>query len=152
MRKATSVLRFGNYRRFESRSGSRIAEPWRMQRSKSADSSSRDGGSGKQPTRLMLNTIDTIIAFAVIMTILSLLITVVVQMISAALSLRGKNLANALALTFQMIDPKIGDHAHSLAAQILRDPISVTRSGGRRIVPRLFRMRKRKCSLMPRKR
>jgi len=94
-----------------------------MQRSKSADSSSRDGGSGKQPTRLMLNTIDTIIAFAVIMTILSLLITVVVQMISAALSLRGKNLANALALTFQTIDPKIGDHAHSLAAQILRDPI-----------------------------
>ncbi len=71
----------------------------------------------------MLNTLDTIIAFAVIMTILSLLITVLVQMISAALSLRGKNLANALALTFQTIDPKIGDHAHSLAAQILRDPI-----------------------------
>jgi len=71
----------------------------------------------------MLNTLDTVIAFAVIMTVLSLLITILVQMISAALSLRGKNLANALALTFQTIDPKIGDHAHSLAAQILRDPI-----------------------------
>jgi hypothetical protein len=44
-------------------------------------------------------------------------------MVSAAFSLRGKNLANALALTFQTIDPKIGDDAHSLAAQILRDPI-----------------------------
>jgi hypothetical protein len=71
----------------------------------------------------MLNTIDTVIAFAVIMTVLSLLITIVVQMVSAALSLRGKNLANALALTFQTIDPNIGKYAHSLAAQILRDPI-----------------------------
>jgi len=71
----------------------------------------------------MLNTIDTVIAFAVIMTVLSLLITIVVQMVSAAFSLRGKNLANALALTFQTIDPTIGKYAHSLAAQILRDPI-----------------------------
>src|SRR5437899_4342875 len=71
----------------------------------------------------MLNTIDIAIAFAVIMTVLSLLITIVVQMVSTAFSLRGKNLANALALTFQTIDPKIGEHAHSLAAQILRDPI-----------------------------
>ena len=71
----------------------------------------------------MLSTLDTIIAFAVIMTVLSLLITIIVQMVSAALSLRGKNLANALALTFQTIDPEIGEQAHSLAAQILRDPI-----------------------------
>jgi hypothetical protein len=71
----------------------------------------------------MLNTLDTVIAFAVIMTVLSLLITLVVQMVSAALSLRGKNLANALALTFQTIDPTIGKYAHSLAAQILRDPL-----------------------------
>src|SRR6516165_3264670 len=71
----------------------------------------------------MLDTLDTVIAFAVIMTVLSLLITLVVQMVSATLSLRGKNLANALALTFQTIDPTIGKYAHSLAAQILRDPI-----------------------------
>jgi hypothetical protein len=37
----------------------------------------------------MLNTIDTVIAFAVIMTVLSLPITIVVQMVSAAFSLRG---------------------------------------------------------------
>src|SRR5215475_5279207 len=71
----------------------------------------------------MLDTLDTVIAFAVIMTVLSLLITIIVQMVSAAFSLRGKNLANALAVTFQTIDPNIGKHAHSLAAQILRDPI-----------------------------
>jgi hypothetical protein len=71
----------------------------------------------------MLSTLDTVIAFAVIMTVLSLLITIIVQMVSAAFSLRGKNLANALALTFQTIDPNIGGYAHSLAAQILRDPI-----------------------------
>ena len=57
------------------------------------------------------------------MTVLSLMVTILVQMASAAFSLRGKNLANALSLTFQTIDPKIGEHAHSLAAQILRDPI-----------------------------
>jgi hypothetical protein len=71
----------------------------------------------------MLGTLDTVIAFAVIMTVLSLLITIIVQMVSAAFSLRGKNLANALALTFQTIDPNVGGYAHSLAAQILRDPI-----------------------------
>jgi hypothetical protein len=71
----------------------------------------------------MLSSLDTVIAFAVIMTVLSLLITILVQMVSAALSLRGKNLANALSLTFQTIDPTLGEKAHSLAAQILRDPI-----------------------------
>ncbi len=71
----------------------------------------------------MLNTLDTVVAFAVIMTVLSLLITILVQMVSTAFSLRGKNLANALALTFQTIDPTLGGYAHSLAAQILRDPI-----------------------------
>src|SRR5437667_439715 len=71
----------------------------------------------------MASTCDAGIAFAVITAVLSRLITIVVQMASAALSLRGKNLANALALTFQTIDPNIGKHAHSLAAQILRDPI-----------------------------
>ena len=71
----------------------------------------------------MLSTLDIVIGFAVIMTVLSLFITLLVQMVSTGLALRGKNLANALSLTFQTIDPKIGEHAHSLAAQILRDPI-----------------------------
>src|SRR5207245_5201797 len=72
---------------------------------------------------VMLIQIGTLIAFTVIMTVLSSLTTLVVKMVSATLSLRGKILANALALTFQTIDPSIGKYAHSLAAQILRDPI-----------------------------
>ena len=71
----------------------------------------------------MLHTLDIVIGFALIMTVLSLFITILVQMVSTGLALRGKNLANALSLTFQTIDPKIGEQAHSLAAQILRDPI-----------------------------
>jgi len=49
----------------------------------------------------MLQSLDTLIAFVVIMTVVSLFVTIIVQMVSAALSLRGKNLANALALTFR---------------------------------------------------
>jgi hypothetical protein len=71
----------------------------------------------------MLQTLDTIIAFAVIMTVLSMVITILVQMFSAALALRGKNLANALSLTFQTIDPNLKEHAHALAEHILKDPI-----------------------------
>lgn len=71
----------------------------------------------------MLQSLDTLIAFVVIMIIVSLFVTILVQMASAALSLRGKNLANALALTFQSIDPTLSASAHQLAARILSDPL-----------------------------
>ncbi len=71
----------------------------------------------------MLQSLDTLIAFVVIMTIASLFVTLVVQMISGTLSLRGKNLANALAVTFQTIDPTLAASAHELAARILSDPL-----------------------------
>jgi hypothetical protein len=71
----------------------------------------------------MLQSLDTLIAFVVIMAIVSLFVTILVQMVSAALSLRGKNLANALALTFQTIDPALAASAHQLAAKILSDPL-----------------------------
>lgn len=71
----------------------------------------------------MLQSLDTVIGFVVIMTITSLFVTIVVQMCSAALSLRGKNLANALALTFQTIEPSLGKKAHQLAARVLCDPL-----------------------------
>jgi hypothetical protein len=71
----------------------------------------------------MLQSLDTLISFVVIMAIVSLFVTILVQMVSAALSLRGKNLANALALTFQTIDPALAASAHQLAAKILSDPL-----------------------------
>ena len=55
----------------------------------------------------MLQSIDTLIGFVVILLAASLLVTILVQMLSAAFALRGKNLGNALALTFQSIDPKL---------------------------------------------
>ncbi len=71
----------------------------------------------------MLQSIDTLIAFVLIMTVASLFVTIIVQMFSSALSLRGKNLANALALTFQTIAPSLKENAHLLAAKILTDPL-----------------------------
>jgi len=71
----------------------------------------------------MLQSLDALIAFAVVFTGASTFVTAIVQMVSATLSLRGKNLANALALTLQTIDPKIGGQAHALAAHLLSDPL-----------------------------
>lgn len=70
----------------------------------------------------MLQSLDTLIAFVVILLTTSLLVTILVQMLSSAFALRGKNLGNALALTFQSIDPTIGANAYKLAERILADP------------------------------
>lgn len=53
----------------------------------------------------MLQQLDTAIAFVVVMLMLSLLVTAVVQAISALLDLRGKNLVRSLTDLFQQIDP-----------------------------------------------
>ena len=70
----------------------------------------------------MLQSLDTLISFVVILFTTSLLVTILVQILSSLLSLRGKNLGNALALTFQSIDPSIGEKAYMLAERILSDP------------------------------
>jgi len=53
----------------------------------------------------MLQQLDIAIAFVVLMLMLSLLVTAIVQAISAVLDLRGKNLVRALADLFKQIDP-----------------------------------------------
>ncbi len=70
----------------------------------------------------MLQSLDSLIAFVVVLLTTSLIVTILVQMLSAAFALRGKNLGNALALTFQNIHPPIGAKAYKLAARILSDP------------------------------
>src|SRR5215471_16941041 len=70
----------------------------------------------------MLQSLDTLISFVVILLVASLIVTILVQILSAAFALRGKNLGNALALTFQSIDRKIGKDAYALAERILSDP------------------------------
>ena len=71
----------------------------------------------------MHQSLDTLIGFAVVMSVLSLLITIATQMISAACSMRGKNLANAMIVTFRTIDPRIAEHARSLADYVLSRPV-----------------------------
>ena len=84
----------------------------------------------------MLQSLDTLIAFVVILLSTSLLVTILVQMLSSAFALRGKNLGNALALTFQSIHPGIGADAYALAERVLSDPrlsdSATTRKKGRR--------------------
>ena len=71
----------------------------------------------------VLKSFDVIIAFVTIVTICSLFVMIAVQMVSAALSLRGKNMANALSQTFQTVAPELKEKAHQLAQAILSDPL-----------------------------
>ena len=69
----------------------------------------------------MLQQIDSAIAFAVVMLILSMIITALVQIVLASFDLRGLNLVWALTRLFHQVDPsfrakasEIADSAHSV--------------------------------------
>ena len=68
----------------------------------------------------MLDSLDTLIAFVLIMLVVSLLITIAVQITAALLNLRGVNLLNGLASTFAVIDPDIEKNRKDLARFVLR--------------------------------
>jgi hypothetical protein len=68
----------------------------------------------------MLESVDTLIAFILIMLIVSLLITIAVQMTATALNLRGVNLLSGLASTFAVIDPSMEKKRKELARFVLR--------------------------------
>ena len=53
----------------------------------------------------MLQQLDTLKGFSVVMSIVSLLITIITQMISSLLGLRGSNLADGLEAMVYRIDP-----------------------------------------------
>ena len=68
----------------------------------------------------MLKQLDTLIGFAVVMTVVSLLITVITQMVSTLFGLRGKNLTDSIRLLIAKIDPEIGQaNAEDLVKHIL---------------------------------
>lgn len=75
----------------------------------------------------MLDSLDTLIAFALIFTVVSLLITIAVQMITSAANLRGKNAAWGLAETFETIAPDLAAQVEgkgkALADHLLKDPL-----------------------------
>jgi len=73
----------------------------------------------------MLDSLDTLVAFVLIMLLVSLLITIAVQMVSSALNLRGLNLAQGLKSTFVVIvptsiDPLSEENAKKLANFVLK--------------------------------
>ena len=75
----------------------------------------------------MLDSLDTLIAFALIFTVVSLLITIVVQMITSILNLRGHNLAWGVAEAFEAIAPdlkaEVEGRAKKLADHLLKDDL-----------------------------
>ncbi len=82
----------------------------------------------REEIRMPLQHLDTVIAFAVVMLLLSLLVTVLVQMVVTALYLRGKNLLWATRLLVTQIDPELGVDARNLAERVLRHP-ALSRAG-----------------------
>jgi hypothetical protein len=70
----------------------------------------------------MLDSLDILIAFVLIMLLVSLLITITVQMTSAVLNLRGLNLAKGLERTFSVVTPDIEQNAKELARFVLKGP------------------------------
>lgn len=69
----------------------------------------------------MLESLDTLIAFTLIFTDVSMLVTMVVQIISNLLNLRGPILLGGLAETFETIDPSLAPQAKPLADHLLKD-------------------------------
>jgi hypothetical protein len=72
---------------------------------------------------MTLEHFDTIFAFVVIITGVSLLVTTVTQMASALLALRGSNLRWGLKTLLANVDPKLAEHAETIAEKVLRHPL-----------------------------
>ena len=68
----------------------------------------------------MLDSLDTLIAFVLIMLVVSLLITIAVQMVASVLNLRGLNLAKGLEGTFAVIAPDVEKNAKELTRIVLK--------------------------------
>lgn len=68
----------------------------------------------------MLDSLDTLIAFVLIMLVVSLLITIAVQMVASLLNLRGFNLAQGLKRAFGVIVPNSDQESKELANFLLK--------------------------------
>jgi hypothetical protein len=71
----------------------------------------------------MLKQLDVLIGFAVVMSIVSMLIMVINQMVLSGLQLRGKQLMDALEAMFKTLKPDLGEKAKALAEAVLRHPV-----------------------------
>ena len=71
----------------------------------------------------MLDHLDTLISFVVIISGVSVVVTTLTQMASAALGLRGSNLRWGLKTLIEQLDPALKEHAPTLAARVLQHPL-----------------------------
>ncbi len=71
----------------------------------------------------MFDSLDTLIAFTLIMLVVSLLITIAVQMVSSLLNLRGWNLYYGLWNSLETILPGRKEDAKKIIDNILKDPM-----------------------------
>ncbi|MDZ7289875.1 MAG: hypothetical protein ONB44_05005 [candidate division KSB1 bacterium] len=71
----------------------------------------------------MLQHLDTVLAFAAVMLGVSMLVTVLTQMINAVLGLRGRSLLWGLETLLKHADPDLEKHARKIADRILRHPL-----------------------------
>ncbi len=74
----------------------------------------------------MLKQLDVVIAFSVIMLLLSLVVTAIVQAVSALLDLRGQNLVKAVGVLLEQADPRLKAHAQTVAAALVTHPSVAT--------------------------
>ena len=79
---------------------------------------------------MMLEHLDMAVAFAVVMLAVSLLVTILVQMVSALFGLRGSNLLWGIKQLLVTVDPSIGDtienkekQASEIAQRVLTHPL-----------------------------
>jgi hypothetical protein len=68
----------------------------------------------------VLESLDTLIAFVLIMLVVSLLITIAVQIAAAVFNLRGLNLLSGLTSTFGVIAPGMEENHKGLADYLLK--------------------------------
>ncbi len=88
----------------------------------------------------MLPQLDSAIAFVVVMLMLSLMVTAAVQMISAVLDLRGKNLARGLTDLFHQISPELRDAVAKVSwLERLAHPFTPTITFGSRLAESVVR-------------
>jgi len=71
---------------------------------------------------MALDNFDTAMGFAAVMLLLSLLVTVLVQMTVAILGLRARNLAWGVKTLLLQIDPTLKEKATNLANRVLKHP------------------------------
>ena len=76
----------------------------------------------------MLEHLDTVIAFATVMLLLSLLVTTIVQMVIAAAGLRGKCLLDGTEQLLKQLYPGLQDQARTIAEKVLKHPAVAARS------------------------